>query len=266
MCFPPSQFTTGIVESRKQDKQQGKSKMRKDLLDLFMDHRFSDGSELDNSQLKDTTLNLLIAGRDTTAEALSWMSWHLLADPSVYQTVQEEIDDKNDQGDFEIDYDDVDKHTVKLGTFYETLRLHPSIPKNIRRAVADDVLPNGGPRIQKGDIVLYSDWAMARNTDIWGEDAAEFLPQRWLDESGSIAKVSQFKAHFFNAGPRLCLGQKLATFEVLQLMNVLFGKFNVELVELGGRNSVKKDVVPEYLNSLTHPMKRPLMVRVQRRE
>ncbi|EPQ31816.1 cytochrome p450 oxidoreductase [Pseudozyma flocculosa PF-1] len=282
-------FTDEIVENRRSQaaakaagrlpaSDGGENDGRKDLLDLFMAHRMSDGSGLSNKQLKDTILNLLIAGRDTTAEALSWMTWHILTKPSLYRTIQDEIDTLSDGGatNHEIDYDGFDRlHLQKLSAFYETLRLHPSIPKNIRRAVNDDVLPNGGPRIRKGDIVLYSDWAMARNPDIWGKDACEFRPDRWIDSESngdhageateSIRKVSQFKAHFFNGGPRLCLGQKLATFEVTQVINSIFGKFDLELVDLGGKKSTGRDKVPEYLNSLTHPMKRPLMVRVKRR-
>ncbi|KAN0066595.1 heme binding [Thecaphora frezii] len=252
---------------------------RKDLLDLFMAHRYADGSGLSNKQLKDTILNLLIAGRDTTAEALSWMTWHILTDAELYATLRTEIDALSPGNDHNIDYDGFERlHLKKLSTFYETLRLHPSIPKNIRRAINDDVLPNGGPRIRKGDVVLYSDWAMARNPDIWGPDAQQFRPERWIDtaaeatadndegQGDTIRKMSQFKAHFFNGGPRLCLGQKLATFEVVQVINCIFGKFELELVELGGKRSTSKDSVPEYLNSLTHPMKRPLMVRVKRRE
>ncbi|PWN48522.1 putative P450 oxidoreductase, partial [Violaceomyces palustris] len=268
-------FTDEIVTTRREQVKRGETRpnARKDLLDLFMAHRLSDGSMLSNKQLKDTILNLLIAGRDTTAEALSWMTWHMLSSPEVYQNVQQEIDSMSSEqgGSLEIDYDSFDKHVAKLSTFYETLRLHPSIPKNIRRALRDDVLPKGGPRIRKGDIVLYSDWAMARNPDVWGQDAEQFKPQRWIEHQqppqpdstpsdqpqptvvGSIKKLSPYKAHFFNAGPRLCLGQKLATFEACQVINSIFGDFRLELVDLGGKQSCSTQTVPEYLNSLTHP-------------
>ncbi|CDU25005.1 related to Cytochrome P450 [Sporisorium scitamineum] len=265
------EFSNSIVESRRSETEAMGEKAkpegsRKDLLDLFMAYRSSDGQGLSNQQLKDTILNLMIAGRDTTAEALSWMSWHMLTKPDVYSSIREEIDaslhaDGQQEG-LEIDYDVFEQHTAKLTTFHETLRLHPSIPKNIRRALQDDVLPNGGPRVRKGDLMLYSDWAMARNPEIWGPDACEFKPSRWMDEkTGSTVKYSQFQAHFFNGGPRLCLGQKLASYEVVQLIHHIFAKFDLELVDLGPKKSAGFDKVPDYLNSLTHPMKRPLMVR-----
>lgn len=265
------EFTTNIVEARRKESEAmgEKSKpesSRKDLLDLFMAYRSSDGQRLSNQQLKDTILNLMIAGRDTTAEALSWMSWHMLTKPDVYDRIRHEIDatleEEGEQAGLEIDYDVFEQHTAKLTTFQETLRLHPSIPKNIRRALQDDVLPNGGPRVRKGDLMLYSDWAMGRNPDIWGPDACEFKPSRWTDqETGSSIKYSQFQAHFFNGGPRLCLGQKLASYEVVQLIHHIFAKFDLELIDLGPGRSAGFGKVPDYLNSLTHPMKRPLMVK-----
>lgn len=264
-------FTTNIVAARREETEAMGQKAepegkRKDLLDLFMAYRSSEGQRLSNQQLKDAILNLMIAGRDTTAEALSWMSWHILAQPDVYSNIRHEIDvsleEEGEQAGLEIDYDVFEQHTAKLTTFQETLRLHPSIPKNIRRALQDDVLPNGGPRVRKGDLMLYSDWAMARNPEIWGVDACEFKPSRWIDEyTGSTIKYSQFQAHFFNGGPRLCLGQKLASYEVVQLIHHIFAKFDLELVDLGPRKSAGFDKVPDYLNSLTHPMKRPLMVK-----
>lgn len=193
------------------------------------------------------------------------MTWRLTTSPEVLSFVKAEINDShNHNGTLDIEYDDLKRHPRKTATLYETLRLHPSIPKNIRRAVADDVLPNDGPRIQKGDIVLYSDWTMGRNKSVWGPDAQEFNPSRWIDDNGTLIRHSPSKAHFFSAGPRACLGSTLATFEVCQVINLLFGKYHVELVDLGPKLSACADAVPEYLNSLTHPMKRPLMVKVRK--
>lgn len=193
------------------------------------------------------------------------MTWRLATSPESLSYIKTEIEEsREDTGTLDIEYGDLKQHPRKTATLYETLRLHPSIPKNIRRAVADDVLPNGGPRVERGDIVLYSDWTMGRNTAVWGPDAHQFTPSRWIDDKGALVRHSPSKAHFFSAGPRACLGSTLATFEVCQVINLLFGKYHVELVDLGPKLSASASAVPEYLNSLTHPMKRPLMVKVSK--
>merc|ERR1711972_1136218 len=61
----------------------------------------------------------------------------------------------------------------------ESLRLHPSVPLDAKEALADDTLPNG-TWVSRGSTVAWSTYAMGRSKRIWGEDAAEFKPERWL--------------------------------------------------------------------------------------
>ncbi|KAI7948156.1 hypothetical protein MJO28_010064 [Puccinia striiformis f. sp. tritici] len=79
----------------------------------------------------------------------------------------------------------------------EALRLHPGVPKNVKLAVNADKIP-GGPTIEAGDIVRWSDWQMARDPSIWGDDCGEFKPQRWFDDTGALRQFGQFKFHVFN--------------------------------------------------------------------
>jgi len=53
--------------------------------------------------------------------------------------------------------------------------------------------------------VFWSDWAMARDPAVWGPDAAQFKPERWLDSEGSLKRESQYKFHAFNGGYRVCV-------------------------------------------------------------
>lgn len=53
--------------------------------------------------------------------------------------------------------------------------------------------------------MLWNDWEMGRFTEVWGPDAADFKPSRWISE-GQLKKESPFKFHAFNGGHRLCLG------------------------------------------------------------
>lgn len=150
----------------------------------------------------DAVLNLIIAGRDTTAQALSWTFFHLLKHPELIEPMRTEVTELG-----VIDYDSYKILHQTNAVFSEGLRLHPSVPKNGWTALKDDVLPNGGPMVKAGDVLFWSDWAMARDEGIWGPDAKEFKPSRWLDEQGEMIKESQWKAHMFNGGYRLCLGE-----------------------------------------------------------
>ena len=65
----------------------------------------------------------------------------------------------------------------------------------------DDVLPNGF-KVKKGDGISYMAYAMGRMTYIWGEDADEYRPERWLDNGifrpDSPFKFTAFQVHFFS--------------------------------------------------------------------
>lgn len=78
--------------------------------------------------------------------------------------------------------------------------------QNAWGVIKDDHIPDGGPKLQAGDRVHWCDWELGRFTDVWGDDAAQFKPTRWIDEKKELKKESQWKAHFFNGGARLCLG------------------------------------------------------------
>jgi cytochrome P450 len=160
--------------------------------------------------------------------------------------------------------------------FHETLRLYPPVPKNVKTAVDDDVLP-GGIRVQKGDIIGISTWCLGRNKEVWGEDAEQFVPERWLvplDDShttaatpsngahgrspfGKFKAESPYKFTSFNAGPRLCLGQTFATLEALVTTTMLIQKYQFRLVP-GQKPAIVK-------GSVTLPMVNPLLTTVATR-
>ena len=94
----------------------------------------------------------------------------------------------------------------------ETLRLFPPVVSNSRASVRQTLIP-GPPGskpiyVASGTTVSYSDMLMQRWKDLWGEDALEFDPKRWIDaERVKIMTSDPFKFVPFNAGPRICLGQ-----------------------------------------------------------
>lgn len=100
---------------------------------------------------RDAVLNLIIAGRDTTAQALSWTFFHLLTQgDKVLDPVRKEASEVG-----VVDYDTWRSLTQTNAVFMEGLRLHPSVPKNGWLAQADDVIPNG-PIVKKGDTIFWS--------------------------------------------------------------------------------------------------------------
>lgn len=66
------------------------------------------------------------------------------------------------------------------------------LQQNGKICFSDDTLPDGY-RVKKGQSVTYLPYAMGRMKCLWGDDAEEFRPERWLDESGRFQRESPFK-------------------------------------------------------------------------
>ncbi|KAF9921507.1 hypothetical protein FBU30_008446 [Linnemannia zychae] len=246
-----TEFALNIIHSRRRD---GYHKPQKDLLQLFMDLKDDNGESLSDDMLKDSILNFIIAGRDTTAQALSWMFYLLHRDStnkSILQKLRTEIDEV--VGDSELTYETTKKMKYAEACFNEALRLYPSVPRNSKVCVEDDVLPNG-VEIKKGEFFMWSPWTMGRDTRSWGPDAKEYNPDRWLQGD----KASPFKFPAFHAGPRTCLGMQFATAEAMTFMAMIFRRFTFELVDPVNE--------PAYAAGLTLPIAAGLPMRVYRRE
>lgn len=136
--------------------------------------------------------------------------------------------------------------------FYEALRLFPPIPFELRQCQEATTLPDG-TFLPPNAILLWCTWAMNRSTLIWGDDADEFKPERWLVDGNFVSKpASEFPV--FNGGPRTCLGKKMAESMAVQAIAALLLKFDFEPVD--DRERISK-------NSLTLPMEGGLPCRVK---
>ncbi|KAG5538520.1 hypothetical protein RHGRI_019185 [Rhododendron griersonianum] len=110
----------------------------------------------------------------------------------------------------------------------ETLRLYPAVPVDAKICFSDDTWPDGFS-VRKGDMVAYQPYAMGRMKFIWGDDAEEFRPERWLDQNGIFQPESPFKFTAFQAGPRICLGKEFAYRQMKIFSAVLLGFFVFKL-------------------------------------
>ncbi|KAK6373919.1 hypothetical protein LTS17_007889 [Exophiala oligosperma] len=161
--------------------------------------------------LRSELLNILLAGRDTTAGLLS-NTWHVLSKrPDIWRKLRAEVEEL---GGERPDYAAIKDMKYLKWVLNESLRLMPVVPGNSREAIRDTVLPvGGGPDgqspvlIKEGEIVAYSPWSMHRREDFYGPDALEFKPERWETLRPGWEYLP------FNGGPRICVGQQYALME-----------------------------------------------------
>ncbi|KAI5115351.1 hypothetical protein M0805_004636 [Coniferiporia weirii] len=164
--------------------------------------------------LKDETLNIMIAGRDTTAATLTFVVYMLALHPEVVQCLRAEILERVGPTR-KPTYDDIRKMKY-LGAYEcsETLRLYPPVPFDTRKSINATTLANLNPQGKPWYVplrtgVAYSVFMMHRRTDLWGPDAHNFDPNRLLDKRLHKYLIpNPFIFLPFNAGPRICLGQQ----------------------------------------------------------
>lgn len=201
--------------------------------------------------LRDMTLNFIIAGRDTTACALSWFFNEVSQRPEVEAKLVAEIDSVF-QGR-RVAFDDVSQCHYLTACLSETLRLYPSVPSSPKTAVEADTLPCGVV-LRPGDTVTYFPYGMGRQTAIWGPDAAEFRPERWLNDDGVFVREDPCKFTAFQAGPRMCLGVDMAMLEMKVVAALLLREFHFNVLN-----------IPQYRTTLVLQMLDGLQVRVLKR-
>ncbi|KAF1775642.1 Histone deacetylase domain [Phytophthora cactorum] len=169
------------------------------FLDIIAKSPKTEEHQYDPVYLRDVVVNFLVAGRDTTAQALSWFFYNASQNPRVETKLRREI-------------------YTKLP---ELMAAECCVPTLQQYAVRDTVLSDG-TFVPAGTMVCLPLYAMGRMTHVWGPDAAEFKPERWINPSTkTIISVSAFKFVAFNAGPRMCLGNSLAGLE-LKLVAALY--------------------------------------------
>lgn len=164
----------------------------------------------DRFRIRSELLNILLAGRDTTASLLSNV-WHTLSQrPDILAKLRAELDASLHGAP--PDFQQLKDLKYLKAVLNESLRLYPVVPINSRQALRDTTLPLGGGSdgkspmlVPEGTLVNWNVYAMQRRKDFYGEDAEEFRPERWLGEKGLKPGWEYLP---FNGGPRICLGRK----------------------------------------------------------
>uniref|UniRef100_A0A0E0J9V1 Cytochrome P450 n=1 Tax=Oryza nivara TaxID=4536 RepID=A0A0E0J9V1_ORYNI len=210
----------------------------------------------------DMVVSFIMAGRDTTSSALTWFFWLMTRHRDVEREVLDEVDacmgDGGDGGGLAgVDLEGSRRARVLHAALCETMRLYPPVAWDSKHAAEDDVLPDG-TRVGRGDRVTYFPYGMGRMEAIWGADAGEFRPGRWLAAAAAGGGVSPFKYPVFQGGPRTCLGKDMAFVQMKFVASAVLRRFELRPVAPEGS--------PEFVPLLTAHMAGGLKVTVRRRQ
>jgi len=230
-----NKFAQDLIQQRRKE---GDLEGRKDVLAWFMLLKDDDGKPFSDDYLRDIIMNFMIAGRDTTANALTWVFFFLGHHPEVVTQLREELNEHGlDHPGCSPTWESLKMMKYHEAVVKETLRMYPSVPKDLKYAVADDVLPDG-TKVRAGQNVAYLPLAQGRVETLWGKEcdfrsekhpdgfpysADTFYPDRWMDEE---FKPNAFYYPVFQAGLRTCLGKDMAYLEMKTLIAMLVASFD----------------------------------------
>jgi hypothetical protein len=188
-----------------------------DLLDMLLQAKYEDGNFMDEEQLIDEILILFTAGHETTSNALTFTFQLLAQHPEwqdrIYKEYQE-IEDKTDLMNM------VSKSRVCQQVLEEAMRLYPPAYFIDRVNIEPDIFE--GMTFGADSNLLFSVYEIHRHPDLWEEPEA-FKPERFAEGS------RKFSSHYFpfGAGPRKCIGNNFAMFEMIIAVTELVNSYKM---------------------------------------
>lgn len=203
-----------IVNERK-----ASAEKHNDLLDMLLDARYEDGQAMEEEQLIDEILILFTAGHETTSNALTFIFQLLAKHPEWQEKIHKEIvkvDAETDDLMTQIMSSKVTQQVIEEG-----MRLYPPAYFIDRVNVQSDSF--NGLDLEAGSNLLFSVYEIHRHTDLW-EQPEQFMPERFGE--GSRKFSSQYFP--FGAGPRKCIGNNFAMFEMILAVKELVKSFKIQ--------------------------------------
>jgi cytochrome P450 len=199
-----------LIRQRLQDKGR-----HNDLLDMLLEARYEEsGQPMTEEQVIDEILIILIAGHETTANALSWSLYLLAQHPDELQIAKE--------ASKSLALHQVVGNDVLNNVLRESMRLYPPAWISDRVALENDEYANF--LIPKGTVIVIFYYGLHRDAKEWS-DALSFKPARFSNEDNRDIKKIYYP---FGAGPRLCIGNNFAMAEMAIFLQSFIQMFHVE--------------------------------------
>ncbi|WP_037317490.1 cytochrome P450 [Salegentibacter sp. Hel_I_6] len=202
-----------IVQERRDSKER-----YDDLLDMLLDAKYDDGNFMDEEQLIDEILILFTAGHETTSNALTFTAQLLALNPEWQEKIYEEIFSLKEQDLDLMSY--VTKCQITQQVIEESMRLYPPAYFIDRVNLEEDEFE--GKYFEPGSNLLFSIHEVHRHPDLW-EDPDAFKPERFAE--GGRKFSSQYFP--FGAGPRKCIGNNFAMFEMIIAVTELVSQYKI---------------------------------------
>ncbi|MBK8171350.1 MAG: cytochrome P450 [Sandaracinaceae bacterium] len=195
-----------------------------DLLAMYMEAEDADtGEKMTDKQLRDEVMTLILAGHETTANALSWTFYLLSQNAEARERMHAEV--TRVLSGRAPTFDDVKALEYTGWVLQEAMRLYPPVWVFEREAQEDDMID--GFHIPKGAGVAVSPFIMHRDPAYW-ENPEAFDPERFSPERSATRSKHLYLP--FGGGPRICIGNMFAMMEAQLILARMAQSFRLDHV------------------------------------
>ncbi|KAK7046656.1 cytochrome P450 [Favolaschia claudopus] len=211
----------------------------KDLISVLVGSNSESTSKMTFEEIKDQFATITVAGEDTTANTVAWSLYELARNPDLQTKLRAELDEAGPS-----DTVDYDRLPILNALLKEILRLYSTVPQTERVVAKDSVLPLSEPittisgkviteiPVKKGQHIVIAISSYHRLKSVWGEDAEEFKPSRWLD--GNLPSAGTSLGPYSNllsflGGSRTCIGWRFSISEMQIIVSELVRKFSLAI-------------------------------------
>lgn len=222
-----------VIKKRRATDQKGE--YNRDLIDAIMNTAvYKDGVAMTDEEIANLCIGILMGGQHTSATTSAWILMHLAQKPEYQEKLYEE--QVRVLGDNELSFDDLQDMPLLNAVIKETLRLHNPLHSIFRKVMRPLHVPGTKYTVPAGHYVMVSPGHTHTN-ELWFKDAAEFYPERWLDEEevkkvsgeasaatvdygfGAVTKGASSPFLPFGAGRHRCIGEQFAMMQLGTIMS-----------------------------------------------
>ncbi len=219
-----------LIDERRARARDGGS-VGRDVLSMLVAARDEDGDRagMSDEQIRDEAMTLLLAGHETTANAMTW-TWYLLSQhPACEQALHAEVDAVLGDGRLPA-ADDLPRLPYTRAVLAESMRLFPPAYLVGRRALTPYAVPGTDYLLPARTVVLLAEYLLHRDARFWDEPE-RFRPERWTEKGDATTPARHRFAYFpFGAGPRICIGEHFAWMEGTLLLATIAQRWKLRLV------------------------------------
>lgn len=175
----------------------------------------------------------MLGGSDATGITLRSIVYHVLKNPEIYRKLRATL--KQVDLVYPVPYKDVKDIPYLVAIISEATRVHPATSFALERVVPNEGLrlPDGRS-LPPGTIVGMNPWVVNADKAVYGPDADQFLPERWLQRDQEISVEWEDRRRkmretnlTFGGGKRACLGRNAGLVELYKLTATLFSLYQV---------------------------------------